>query len=201
MDNFSGSYLIKNLIQGEEILLKITLDLEGALKKFHESKNQVIEQQKEAHTKGLKLRKITQRVSSELSELEVDNENQNESKTVNLNRFWDSERRLEDLKLQLDGFVESDEQQTLENSDTSLISDLKKFEDFTMDLSNLINSKITFLEKILLRIQAETRESQQQKVLLSEMVELFNLEIDELEKTVLDLRKPSTISKISANVS
>jgi len=57
-----------------------------------------------------------------------------------------------------------------------------------LELNNLLHEKIATFEKIVNRIRAEKRESQQQKLLLKEMVDLFNGEIEDLEKTMHNLK-------------
>jgi division protein CdvB (Snf7/Vps24/ESCRT-III family) len=52
-----------------------------------------------------------------------------------------------------------------------------------------LNEKIASLEKIASRINAEKRESEQQKLLLKEMIELFNDEIEDLEHTLKELKE------------
>ena len=58
-----------------------------------------------------------------------------------------------------------------------------------LTLTTTLNEKIASLEKIASRINAEKRESEQQKLLLKEMVELFNDEIEDLEQTLKELKE------------
>ena len=67
--------------------------------------------------------------------------------------------------------------------------ELKQYESFLLTLTTTLNEKIASLEKIASRINAEKRESEQQKLLLKEMVELFNGEIEDLEQTLYELKK------------
>ncbi|NIQ13254.1 MAG: hypothetical protein GTO02_02235 [Candidatus Dadabacteria bacterium] len=52
-----------------------------------------------------------------------------------------------------------------------------------------MNEKISNLEKITDTIKAEKRESEQQKLLLKEMVVLFNGEIEDLEQTLKEIKQ------------
>jgi hypothetical protein len=56
-------------------------------------------------------------------------------------------------------------------------------------LTTTLNEKISNLEKISSRIVAEKRESEQQKVLLKEMIDLFSEEIEDLEHTLTELKQ------------
>ncbi len=58
-----------------------------------------------------------------------------------------------------------------------------------LTLTTSINEKIPSLEKIFDRIKAEKRESEQQKLLLREMIELFNNEIEDLEQALKEIKE------------
>jgi chromosome segregation ATPase len=63
-----------------------------------------------------------------------------------------------------------------------------------LDLTSLLNQRIPNLEKAIHRLRGESREAQQQKVLLKEMVELFNNEMEELDSTFHELKTKLTVS-------
>src|SRR3990170_2161029 len=86
-------------------------------------------------------------------------------------------------------FIEGGDEESLKATDTSLSIELKQYESFLLTLTTTLNEKIASLEKIASRINAEKRESEQQKLLLKEMVELFNDEIEDLEQTLKELKE------------
>jgi len=74
-------------------------------------------------------------------------------------------------------------------SDRTLSIELKQYESFLLTLTTSLNEKIPSLEKISDRITAEKRESEQQKLLLREMIELFNNEIEDLEQALKEINE------------
>jgi hypothetical protein len=102
-----------------------------------------------------------------------------------------TETKLRVLRGRLTEFIDGDDVESLKASDTSLSIELKQYESFLLTLTTLLNEKIASLEKIVSRIRAEKRESEQQKLLLKEMIELFNDEIVDLEVTLKELKEQS----------
>jgi hypothetical protein len=98
------------------------------------------------------------------------------------------------LRGRLNDFVESDDVDNLKKSDSSLTNDLKHYESFLLDLTNVLNEKIPQLEKIIHRIKGEGREAQQQKLLLKEIVNLFNDELEDLDSTFRELKEKTIVS-------
>ena len=108
---------------------------------------------------------------------------------TNLKKFKATESKLQVLRDQLTEFIAGGDEDSLKAVDTSLSVELKQYESFLLTLTTTLNEKIASLEKIASRINAEKRESEQQKLLLKEMVELFNGEIEDLEQTLYELKK------------
>lgn len=90
--------------------------------------------------------------------------------------------------------MDSDDETSLKNSDSTLASDLKSYESFLQDLTVQLNEKIPQLEKIISRLSGECREAQQQKLLLREMTELFGQELDELDSAFAELKGKQIVS-------
>ena len=185
----AGTYSLRNLIQNEEFLLDLTRTLRTEIIELEKEREEVETEQKEARKQGLFVEKMTNYMSDELERLESSsNKDNSENQTIstNLNKLSETEKKLQILKTRLGEFVNSEDQNPL--SDSSFSNILKQYEGFLLDLTNSLNEKIVNLEKIINRLKAEKRESQQQKILLKEMVELFNEEIIDLEQTLEQLR-------------
>lgn len=182
-----GSYSIKNLIQSEEFLIELSRTIQNELLELENAKNEVKEQQNEAQKQVHLVKKMTNYLTEELGRLELSNYEQSDSSiSKNLSKFSDTEKKLRILRGRLNEFVEDDP--ALQQTNSSMNEELKKYESFLLDLTNVINEKISSLEKITKRLQAEKRESEHQKILLKEMTDLFNEEIEELELTFNELK-------------
>ena len=107
----------------------------------------------------------------------------------NLEKLSQTEDRLRDLRGRLTEFIEGDDAESLKDADRSLSIELKQYESFLLTLTTSLNEKIANLEKISEKIKAEKRESEQQKLLLKEMIELFNGEIEDLEQTLNEIKQ------------
>ncbi|KAF6243083.1 hypothetical protein C6988_05175 [Nitrosopumilus sp. b1] len=185
----AGTYSLRNLIQNEEFLLELTRTLRKEITELEKEREDVETEQKEARKQGLFVEKMTNYMSDELERLESssnDGKSENQTISTNLNKLSETEKKLKILKTRLEEFVNTEDQNPLSNSSFSNI--LKQYEGFLLELTNSLNEKIVNLEKIINRLKAEKRESQQQKILLKEMVELFNEEIIDLEATLEQLR-------------
>jgi hypothetical protein len=136
-------------------------------------------------------------MSDELERMEItnsrDKKNPSESPIIskNLEKLTMTETKLRVLRGRLTEFIDGDDAESLKTSDTSLSIELKQYESFLLTLTTLLNEKIASLEKIVGRIKAEKRESEQQKLLLKEMIDLFNDEILDLEVTLKELKEES----------
>jgi CII-binding regulator of phage lambda lysogenization HflD len=136
-------------------------------------------------------------MSDELERMEIidsqDRKISSESPVIskNLEKLTMTETKLQVLRGRLTEFTDGDNVESLKASDTSLSIELKQYESFLLTLTTLLNEKIASLEKIVSRIKAEKRESEQQKLLLKEMIELFNDEIVDLEVTLKELKEQS----------
>jgi chromosome segregation ATPase len=192
MTKMVGSYSIRNLIQSTEYLLDITKSLNDEIHDLEKNRDEVRVQQKEATKQGLLVKKMTSYMSEELERIESSNSKEKNSKTPeiskNLEKLSRTETKLRELRERLTEFIEGDDAESLKDADTSLSIELKQYESFLLTLTTSINEKIASLEKIAERIKAEKRESDQQKLLLKEMVELFNGEIDDLEQTLKEIK-------------
>lgn len=185
----AGTYSLRNLIQNEEFLLDLTRILRTEIIELEKEREEVETEQKEARKQGLFVEKMTNYMSDELERIESSSNKENsENQTIstNLIKLSETEKKLRILKTRLGEFVNSEGQNPL--SDSSFSNLLKQYEGFLLELTNSLNEKIVNLEKIINRLKAEKRESQQQKILLKEMVELFNEEIIDLEQTLEQLR-------------
>ena len=192
MTKMVGSYSIRNLIQSTEYLLDITKSLNDEIHDLEKNRDEVRNQQKEATKQGLLVKKMTNYMSEELERIESSNSKEKNSKTPeiskNIEKLSHTETKLRELRERLTEFIEGDDAESLKDADTSLSIELKQYESFLLTLTTSINEKIASLEKIAEKIKAEKRESDQQKLLLKEMVELFNGEIDDLEQTLKEIK-------------
>ena len=187
MTKMVGSYSIRNLIQSTEYLLGLTQSLSDEIHELEQTRDDVKNQQKEATKQGLLVKKMTNYMSEELERIESTNKTPQISK--NLDKLSQTETRLQELRGRLTDFIEGDNAESLRNSDRSLSIELKQYESFLLTLTTSLNEKIANLEKIADKIKAEKRESEQQKLLLKEMIELFNAEIVDLEDTLNEIRE------------
>ncbi len=194
MTKMIGSYSIRNLIQSTEYLLEITRSLNDEIHDLEKSRDEVTSQQKEAAKQGLLVKKMTSYMSDELERMEStnskDKKNSSDSPKIskNIEKLSHTETKLRELRERLTDFIEGDDIESLKGADTSLSIELKHYESFLLTLTTSLNEKIASLEKIAERIKAEKRESEQQKLLLKEMVELFNGEIEDLEQTLKEIK-------------
>ena len=190
MSSFIGSYSVKNLIQSLEYLLKLSRKLEGEITEFEHAKDDVKNKQSEAQKQGLLVKKMTNYMSKELENLESKKFDQSKVPNLskNFEKFSSTETKLHDLRTRLNEFVDTENSPSPGEADRSLAIELKRYEAFVLDLTNLLNEKIATFEKIVNLLTAEKRESQQQELLLDEMVDLFNDEISDLEQTFHELR-------------
>ena len=194
MTKMIGSYSIRNLIQSTEYLLEITRSLNDEIHDLEKSRDEVTSQQKEAAKQGLLVKKMTSYMSDELERMEStnskDKKNSSDAPKIskNIEKLSHTETKLRELRERLTDFIEGDDIESLKGADTSLSIELKQYESFLLTLTTSLNEKIASLEKIAERIKAEKRESEQQKLLLKEMVELFNGEIEDLEQTLKEIK-------------
>ncbi len=182
-----GSYSIKNLIQNEEFLLELTKSLRQELDALDSARDEVKHQQKEAHKQGILVKKMTNYMSEELARLEL--ENSDEEFSPNFEKLSETETKLRVLRGRLSEFVNGDDEDSLESVNMNIEKELKQYESFLLDFTHMLNEKIANFEKIINRLKAENKESKQQKILLEEMVELFNDEINDLENTFTQLKQ------------
>ncbi|HXV67094.1 MAG TPA: hypothetical protein VD731_07720 [Nitrosopumilaceae archaeon] len=195
MTKLVGSYSIRNLIQSTEFLLKITYALNDDIINLEKIREEVKHQQNESTKQGLLVKKMTNYMGEELERMDKSNYENKKNSTdspnidTNLKKFKATESKLQVLRAQLTEFIAGGDENSLKAVDTSLSVELKQYESFLLTLTTTLNEKIATLEKIASRINAEKRESEQQKLLLKEMVELFNGEIEDLEQTLYELKK------------
>ena len=195
MTKMVGSYSIRNLIQSTEYLLKLTRSLNDEINNLEKTRDEVRNQQKEATKQGLLVKKMTNYMSEELERMELSNskEKKNSSETSkfskNIDKFSRTESKLRELRGQLAEFIEGDDAESLKAADRTLSIELKQYESFLLTLTTSLNEKIPSLEKIYDRLKAEKRESEQQKLLLREMIELFNNEIEDLELALKEIKE------------
>jgi len=195
MAKMVGTYSIRNLIQSAEYLLKLTRSLKDKINNLETTREEVRNQQKEATKQGLLVKKMTNYMSEELERMELSNsqEKKNSSETSkfskNIDKFSETESKLRALRGRLSEFIEGDDAESLKAADRTLSIELKQYESFLLTLTTTLNEKIPSLEKISDRIEAEKRESEQQKLLLKEMIELFNNEIEDLEETLKEIKE------------
>ena len=184
-----GSYSIKNLIQNQEFLLDLTKKLKSELDALDHARDEVKHQQKEAHKQGLMVKKMTNYMSEELGRLELDDSKSNNELSPNFEKLEETETKLRVLRGRLSEFVDDDDEDSLDSANSSITEELKQYESFLLDLTHVLNEKISNFEKIISRLKAENKESQQQNILLEEMIELFNEEIEDLDKTFTQLKQ------------
>jgi len=190
-----GSYSIRNLIQSTQYLLYLTRSLNEELDDLEESRDEVGIQQKEATKQGLLVKKMTNYMSEELERIELShpkekkNFTENSKFSINIDKLSLTETKLRSLRERLADFIEGDDVESLKAADRTLSIELKQYESFLITFTTLLNEKIPTLEKIFDRIKAEKRESEQQKLLLKEMIELFNNEIDDLEEALKEIEE------------
>lgn len=195
MTKMVGPYSIRNLIQSTQYLLELTHSLNDEISSLEKTRDEVRLQQKEATKQGLLVKKMTSYMSEELERIESSNSIEKKNPTAtpqvlkNLEKLSQTEDRLRELRGRLTEFIEGDDAEFLKESDRSLSIELKQYESFLLTLTTSLNEKIANLEKIAKKIKAENRESQQQKLLLKEMIELFNGEIEDLEQTLNEIRQ------------
>jgi len=194
MTKMVGSYSIRNLIQSTEYLLKLTRSLNDEINNLEKTRDEVRNQQKEATKQGLLVKKMTNYMSEELERMELSNskEKKNSSETSkfskNIDKFSRTESKLRELRERLAEFIEGDDVESLKAADRTLSIELKQYESFLLTLTTSLNEKIASLEKISDKIKAEKRESEQQKLLLREMIELFNNEMEDLEVSLKEIK-------------
>ena len=184
MNSLMGTYSLKNLIQSLEYLLDLTHSLHDEISELEIAKEEVKLQQTEAQKQGLLVKKMTNYMSQEISRLEAiqtDDSLESPALANNIEKLSQTEAKIRVLRGRLNEFIHGDDSDSLKNSDTSLAVEL-----------NLLNEKIATFEKLVYRVKGEKRESQQQKLLLKEMAQLFNDEIDELEVTFDELKPDSS---------
>lgn len=195
MTKMVGSYSIQNLIQSTEYLLKLTRSLNDEINNLETTRDEVRNQQKEATKQGLLVKKMTDYMSEELERMELSNskEEKNSSEiskfSKNIDKLTQTETKLRELRGQLAEFIEGDDAELLKAADRTLSIELKQYESFLLTLTTSLNEKIASLEKITDRIKAEKRESEQQKLLLREMIELFNNEMEDLELALKEIKE------------
>ncbi len=194
MAKMVGSYSIRNLIQSTEYLLKLTRSISDEINNLETTRDEVRNQQKEATKQGLLVKKMTNYMSEELERMELSNskEKKNSSETSkfskNIDKFSRTESKLRELRERLAEFIEGDDAESLKAADRTLSIELKQYESFLLTLTTSLNEKIASLEKISDKIKAEKRESEQQKLLLREMIELFNNEMEDLEVSLKEIK-------------
>lgn len=189
-----SSYSTNNLTRAAEFLLDLTKSLNEEMINLHKLKDDVTQQQQETHKQGQLVKKMTNYLSDELGRLEISPSNSSVLIGNNIEKLTETETKLRLLRGRLNDFVENDDADNLKKSDFSLTNDLKRYESFLLQLTNTLNEKIPQLEKIIDRIKAESREAQQQRLLLKEIVDLFNDELVELDSAFCELRGKTSVS-------
>ncbi|MEM4252053.1 MAG: hypothetical protein QXE84_00850 [Candidatus Nitrosotenuis sp.] len=184
-----SQYSIDNLVRSAQFLADLTKTLSSEISAMERIKADVVLQQRETHKQGMLVRKMTDYLSDELGRIEMSlNDNASHSLNKKLSNLNETETKLRLLRGRLDEFVSNDDAENLKKSDTTLVSDLKRYEAFLLDLTSMLNEKIPQIERITDRARAETREAQQQKLLLKEMTDLFNTELEELDSAFCEIR-------------
>ncbi len=195
MTKMVGSYSIQNLVQSTEYLLKLTRSLNDEINNLETNRDEVRNQQKEATKQGLLVKKMTNYMSEELERMELSNskEKKNSAETSkfskNIDKLSRTETKLQELRGRLAEFIGGDDVESLKAADRTLSIELKQYESFLLTLTTSLNEKIPSLEKITDRIRAEKRESEQQKLLLREMIELFSNEMEDLELALKEIKE------------
>lgn len=190
-----SSYSTSNLISASEFLLNLSkmIDLEAG--KLRSLKEEVSSQQQETHKRGNLVKKMTDYLSDELGRLEFDLDTKSSpSLNKNIDKMSQTETKLRVLRGRLDEFA-TDDAESLRRSDSSISADLKRYESFLLDVTTTLNERIPQMEKVVERIRAEIRESQQQKLLLREMADLFDSELQDLDAAFSDIRADNSIIK------
>lgn len=189
-------YSVNNLIHAAESLLEITRTLNVEVASLQRLKDDVMQEQQEAHKQGQLVKKMTNYLSNELGRLELDTDKiDSPSFSINnMEKFSETETKLRVLRGRLSEFVDEEDTENLKKADSTISDDLKGFESFLLDLTSLLNQRIPNLEKVIDRLRGEGREAMQQKALLKEMVDLFNKELEELDSTFTDLKNKLTVS-------
>jgi predicted nucleic acid-binding Zn-ribbon protein len=140
---------------------------------------------------------MTSYLSTELGRLELETDKIDSpsfSMNSDVEKFSETETKLRVLRGRLSEFVDEEDTENLKKADSTISNDLKGFESFLLDLTSMLNQRIPSLEKVIDRLRGESREAQQQKVLLKEMVDLFNTEMEELDSTFTELKAKLTVS-------
>jgi CII-binding regulator of phage lambda lysogenization HflD len=189
-----SSYSTNNLTRAAEFLLDLTKSLNEEMTNLHKLKDDVTQQQQETHKQGQLVKKMTNYLSDELGRLEISPSNSSVLIGNNIEKLTETETKLRILRGRLNDFVENDDADNLKKSDFSIANDLKRYESFLLQLTNTLNEKIPQLEKIIDRIKAESREAQQQRLLLKEIIDLFNDELVELDSAFCELRGKTSVS-------
>ena len=192
-----SSYSVNNLIHATESLLEITRTLNVEVISLQRLKDEVVQQQEEAHKQGQLVKKMTNYLSTELGRLELETDKIDSpsfSMNSDMGKFSETETKLRVLRGRLSEFVDEEDTENLKKADSTISNDLKGFESFLLDLTSVLNQRIPSLEKVIDRLRGESREAQQQKVLLKEMVDLFNTEMEELDSTFTELKAKLTVS-------
>ena len=186
-----SSYSVNNLAHAAEFLLDLAKTLDYEQNILQRLKDEVSEQQQEAHKEGQLVKKMTNYLSDELGRLELESDS---FVGANLAKLSDTENKLRLLRGRLAEFVDADDATNLANSNSSLAADLKSYESFLQDITIQLNEKIPQLEKIINRLKGECREAQQQKLLLKEMTDLFSQELEELDSAFSELSGKQVVS-------
>lgn len=189
-----STYSLDNLIHATEYLSNLVRTLNSEITVLQKLKNEVSDQQQEAHKQGHLVKKMTNYLSDELGRMELGQDSTPVLLGDNLEKLSETETKLRILRGRLSEFVDGNDADSLRKSDSTIANDLKHYESFLLDLTGQLNEKIPKLEKMTQRIKAENREAQQQKLLLKEMVELFNDELEDLDSTFSELKKRLTVS-------
>lgn len=184
-----SQYSVDNLVRTTQFLADLSKILSSEASSMQRVKEDVASQQQETHKQGLMVKKMTDYLSNELGRIEMGLDGTTSSSlTQKLTNLTETETKLRLLRGRLDEFVRNDDAESLKKSDTNLTCDLKRYESFLLDLTSTLNEKISQMERIIDRIRAETREGQQQKLLLKEMADLFNTELEELDAAFYEIR-------------
>lgn len=190
-----SSYSTSNLIRASEFLLTLSKTLNTEVARLQSLKDEVVTQQQETHKRGQLVKKMTDYLSDELGRIEFDTDtNSASSLNKNLEKLSQTETSLRVLRGRLDEFIAGDDTENLKKSDSTISADLKRYESFLLDVTNLLNERIPQMEKVIERIKAEVREAQQQKLLLSEMADLFGTELEGLDAAFAEIRGKTTVS-------
>ena len=194
MAKLVGFYSITNLIQSVEYLSELSKSLYDEINILEKAREEVKQQQTETTNQGLLVKNMATYMSNELKRIDTTNfqnlKNPLSSRvSENLKKLTLTETKLQVLQRRLTKFIDGDNSATLKASDALLSIELKQYETFLLSLTTLLNEKIVTLEKIVSRIKAEKKESEQQIILLKEMITLFNDETLDLEETLKEIKK------------